>query len=568
LDCQIKLSLGYYQSALEVASSSISQHANLKENHRYGELLICYGLSLELTGDIERARLQFNHAIVHAESTTDMALASYAYRSRGDLNAYHGTIESALNDLQEAFRIASKENDKNSMSQAENSLGNLYLYIKDYSKALDSYLRVYQFSKESNNKVEMAVASFNLGKVYYLMDELAKSKKHYQESSRISLQIGDIAGVAYAERGLGKIEYELENIEESVSRLSNAKNLFDKLGDPMQVAETDMLLGTQYLKANQFQLSIEAYESAATVFEQKQSLYSLTKCYIGIAESYAAIGEYKKAYLAQRKYSHYFQKHYNQQQDNSIANLRVKFDTEIKEKENILLSEKNKLANMELDKQKQISNFKNIVLTLAASIFILLVYHIIRHIKTKKQLEILARTDPLTELANRRHIMEFAEREFSLAKRGKHYMCLLIFDIDHFKSFNDKYGHKIGDQVLIEVASRCQSLLRESDLLGRIGGEEFLILLPQTEMSTGALIAERCRQGVESIDTMDIAQGSQLTISIGVAEYNDSYESVIDMLNESDKALYRAKKNGRNQVQCAILNGTDQVGQINLFLSL
>lgn len=176
-----------------------------------------------------------------------------------------------------------------------------------------------------------------------------------------------------------------------------------------------------------------------------------------------------------------------------------------------------------------------------------LIYQIWRYIRNKRKLEFLARTDELTKLANRRHIMEFIEREFSRSQRGGACLSLVMFDIDYFKQFNDKYGHKVGDRVLQNVAKSCSKLLRKSDILGRIGGEEFLLFLPDTNEAAAFAIAERCRIAVSEIPTPFIGDEERVTISGGVITYCDSISTVDDMLNQVDMALYQAKDQDRNQ---------------------
>lgn len=167
--------------------------------------------------------------------------------------------------------------------------------------------------------------------------------------------------------------------------------------------------------------------------------------------------------------------------------------------------------------------------------------------KTKKTLEILARTDELTLLANRRHIMEFIEKEFQRSQRNGPELSLVMIDIDFFNQFNDKYGHKVGDRVLQNVAKSCLPLLRKSDILGRIGGEEFLLFLPNTNEDEAFAIAERCRKAVSEIPTPLIGDEERVTISSGVVTYHSTLNSIDDMLNKADMALYQTKKQGRNQ---------------------
>ncbi|MCX7278194.1 MAG: GGDEF domain-containing protein [Burkholderiales bacterium] len=165
----------------------------------------------------------------------------------------------------------------------------------------------------------------------------------------------------------------------------------------------------------------------------------------------------------------------------------------------------------------------------------------------------LSMTDVLTGLHNRRHFMQTAQRELDLAQRHGLPLALLILDIDHFKHVNDQHGHDVGDQVLVEVGRRCTQVLRATDLLARWGGEEFVVLLPNTGYEQAHQLAERMRETVAYSAQLYAAQGAvKVTISIGVAGTVAQQPTTLDALvQQADRALYDAKRAGRNQVWLA-----------------
>jgi diguanylate cyclase (GGDEF)-like protein/PAS domain S-box-containing protein len=169
--------------------------------------------------------------------------------------------------------------------------------------------------------------------------------------------------------------------------------------------------------------------------------------------------------------------------------------------------------------------------------------------KLKEEFKKLANTDPLTDLYNRRFFTEQAEREYHRAKRYSLSLTLFTIDIDHFKSINDKFGHPVGDQVLIEVTKKLTATLRQTDILARIGGEEFSILLPETSAQAGIVLAERIRKEQNKLTIIGDWQGAiKLSISIGVSSFLSDDESFDAMFSRADKALYQAKNYGRNKV--------------------
>jgi diguanylate cyclase len=169
----------------------------------------------------------------------------------------------------------------------------------------------------------------------------------------------------------------------------------------------------------------------------------------------------------------------------------------------------------------------------------------------EQELRHMATTDELTEISNRRHFYVRAEAELSRARRYGRNLTVLQFDLDHFKSLNDTYGHPFGDQVLKSVVTAVAGLLRASDMFGRVGGEEFAIALPETEAAFAPEIAERIRQTIEQTDIRFEDIQVPVTASIGVALLGDDDKDIEALIQRADQALYKAKSDGRNKVVLA-----------------
>ncbi|MDH3239297.1 MAG: sensor domain-containing diguanylate cyclase [Alphaproteobacteria bacterium] len=170
---------------------------------------------------------------------------------------------------------------------------------------------------------------------------------------------------------------------------------------------------------------------------------------------------------------------------------------------------------------------------------------VVREMELRK----IAALDGLTGAMSRSNYMTLCNRELARSKRHGHDMSVLVLDLDHFKNINDTYGHPAGDQVLKVIARLCLSELREHDLFGRIGGEEFSMLLPETGQKGAIEVAERTRAGIEALDILWVGHRIQITSSIGVASMNETDHTIREIISRADAALYDAKGGGRNQVQ-------------------
>jgi diguanylate cyclase (GGDEF)-like protein len=168
----------------------------------------------------------------------------------------------------------------------------------------------------------------------------------------------------------------------------------------------------------------------------------------------------------------------------------------------------------------------------------------------QRDLERLATTDTLTGALNRRRFLERGADEFTRGRRYQRPLSVLMLDIDHFKRVNDNYGHGVGDEA-IRMTVRCsQATLRTSDFIGRLGGEEFAIVLPETSALNAFTAAERVREAIaEEALSVSATEVLKLTVSIGLSWLDPSDEGIETLLAKSDVALYRAKNGGRNRVE-------------------
>jgi diguanylate cyclase (GGDEF)-like protein/PAS domain S-box-containing protein len=162
----------------------------------------------------------------------------------------------------------------------------------------------------------------------------------------------------------------------------------------------------------------------------------------------------------------------------------------------------------------------------------------------------LSHTDVLTGIYNRRYLFELAEHKFAVASRYGQALAVMMFDIDRFKNINDTYGHAIGDQMLRSVAQIARAELRSADVIGRYGGEEFIILLPMTNAAQAGLLAERIRAGVAALRVPTEKGDASVTLSIGIVERMDAFpaESLEEMFRRVDQTMYAAKQAGRNRI--------------------
>jgi diguanylate cyclase len=169
-----------------------------------------------------------------------------------------------------------------------------------------------------------------------------------------------------------------------------------------------------------------------------------------------------------------------------------------------------------------------------------------RLVELDRSLDLATRIDPLTGLTNRRHIKEMVEQEYSRAQRHNRFFSIILADIDSFKKINDTYGYNAGDDVLVEISRVFKGCVRNEDVCARWGGEEFLILLPETTIEGALAVAQKIHESVAMTEFKAYKPGIRTTISIGLSEFKPG-QALFECVNRADHALQQAKKAGKNR---------------------
>lgn len=225
-------------------------------------------------------------------------------------------------------------------------------------------------------------------------------------------------------------------------------------------------------------------------------------------------------------------------------------EARLKEQRIQLLDKDNELLTLERNLYQQQAENRYLMLLLIGSLSLILGLLTYRGLTRSKRYRKMAEYDQLTGISNRYHFTEQAQREIAHCIRAKRPVALILFDLDHFKNINDRFGHAAGDWTLRQVVLSCRNFIRHSDIFGRIGGEEFVILLTDCTAEQAVMLADICRTALADIDTSGYQQQLKVTASFGVADSNQAGYDLSALLAAADAAMYQAKLQGRNQVYC------------------
>lgn len=310
-----------------------------------------------------------------------------------------------------------------------------------------------------------------------------------------------------------------------------------------------------YHQATLAYLGVEDYTAAETlakkiVQESTDTLFSLPvqSSYYSLYQIYKKRGQLKEALDYFEAYSRAMTAYQNDRSDKLLAYNLALGQLEVKNQRIALLDKDNEVLFLQKDLFEQ--EAKQNRLFIVVLVFILVVSSTLayRGMTGRKRFKQLAEFDQLTGVSNRYHFNNQAAVALGYCEQNDKPASLILFDLDHFKAINDNYGHAVGDWALIEVVNTCRNFMRNNDIFGRIGGEEFVAVLPGCHTDKAILLAEICRDAIANIDTSGSGKKFSITASFGVTGSDCSGYQLKQMLADADYAMYRAKDAGRNKV--------------------
>ena len=348
-----------------------------------------------------------------------------------------------------------------------------------------------------------------------------------------------------------------EKIELALTRLSFAKAT-------LNVAEQYLLLVTQALLKNKatdkgndrensrdiIVLLEQATKLSAQIFEPQLHQPNFLQLHLILAENYAQQGQFDLAYLEKKSYLKKYHSYRKEKRLAMIASLEQSFEVNGKKASNSLLASQNKLkvrrvAEVQDQKATQQYNFTLIIST--AIVFMLLFF---RQLRIRNKLIRLTRTDALTGLGNRSALFEHGEHMVASFASQPEELSVLLLDLDHFKKINDNFGHHAGDKTLKVISQLVKETMRSRDVFYRLGGEEFVAILPFADCNKAKAIAMRINEKIAQHDFSSLILQSKVTVSIGVATMAPNQLTFEQVLHCADLAMYQAKELGRNSVVC------------------
>lgn len=553
LEIRARLILCDYQSERDIAAAQreiVSIDGLLAQAKRQGlraGMLDCQGQISETSGDNTKAGELYEQAVAMAADTGDDEMLAAALFSRGYLLGLQGQYAAGLADLKRAQGLYEQLKLPHHSLTALNGIAILYNRMGDYAQARHMYSQALKAQRDAGMRREQVVTLHNLGRAHENLREWATARKAFADSLEISRELNYSRAEAYALRGLAAVENGMGNPKGALEILERAQKLQRETPDARLEAQIHLARGIALHQLKHLPESVAALEDALQVFRQAASLSELQATYAELASAYAEMGNWRAGYGYLDKSRETAERQLRNQIDQRFATLKVEFDTAAKDKENALLIRENEANEKALAQGRKARSLQAAVIALTVILALLLSALALHQRRTTLRMRSLAMTDDLTGVPNRRAVL--AQLEPLLSRVDQTPCSMLIIDIDHFKSINDQHGHAEGDKALKLVATKLRVSVTEPAFVGRLGGEEFVAVLPDTGIHQATQIAEYVREQVMSIDTRRWLVDRKITVSIGVTTSMSMGDSSSSMLQRADSALYEAKRSGRNCVR-------------------
>ena len=540
------------EAALPIAESGLRGSRKADDARSTADFLNCRGYALYLLGRPGEAAIAFENAVASAEKSGAKGVLAHALALRGGSRDYHGRYDDAIADLNRAYALNVAIGDNSGKRYTLNAIANVYSdeNVGEYDKAIGYYRQLLKENQAAGLNGEVATSLFNIASAREMKGEFDAALQDYRRALAIDTASGDRVSVAEGERSIGALLVKQGKALDALPWIERALEHFIKSGDVESTARTRITRAKALHVIGRIPEAIADLDFAEQHFRAQNNTRYLAKVYEAMAQVRAAGGEWRKAYAASVAYRQAQSLLEKRAREEQTSRLRVQFDSAKKERENRALLIENAHRGEALRNAERVRSLQRLFIILGAAFFTLLAAMALQLVNKSRRLRRLAMTDELTGMPNRRKIIDFLGRELATAQYTGERLSVIAFDVDHFKRINDLYGHHAGDRVLCAITDAVGRELPVGARVGRMGGEEFLIVLPGSVASLARDVAEALRNAVRSAKYDGFADAECVTVSLGVAEaaHDDDVEM---LLRRADGAMYRAKGEGRDRTVSA-----------------
>jgi diguanylate cyclase (GGDEF)-like protein len=509
----------------------------------------CRGYALE-SSDINAAAAAYTRGLALAQRAEDPRLVGDGHVLRGGIRSLQGDQALALGDFLAAQAMYDRAHLRRRSETNLFNIGMAYRRMGFYDQAL-VYLRDSEaYARRLASYPDLYAALMQQGYAYEEQQQGEVAVRTFAQALSIA-QRADAVDRGYAHLGLANAWLARGSADRALAEVVLARRELAVDHTAEHEPMLDQTAGRALAALGRHRAAIAAFDRAEPLMRAQDTPRYLVLLHRARAASEEAVGDAGAALADLHAFEALSTRLQREAESQRITVWRMRFDAGRRDLERARLDLERRGRDQQIHALEQQRRWRGLVLLLGTLLLLALLALTLAQWREGRRLRHLALSDALTGLANRRQILRLAQQAMRDAQRDGTPLSLVSLDLDHFKQVNDRHGHAAGDAVLTRVGDAFAQALRRHDHLGRSGGEEFLALLPATDATEAAAVAERLRQAVAALDLRDVAPGLAMRTSAGVATLRDGDRRLQDLLQRADAALYRAKAAGRDRVSVA-----------------
>ncbi|MGA2190122.1 MAG: diguanylate cyclase [Steroidobacteraceae bacterium] len=471
--------------------------------------------------------------------------------TRGLLEHRQDRADLAIVTLTQAYRASSGPTLSEPHALAASVLSVVMRSMGDYAQALALNQEEIDWDMSRDATLSLSVSRFMRGQILKSSGSYGDAIAEFAEARRLSLTLNDQLGVAYADLRICEAQIGLGDLAAAQRECDSAGRIFAAANAPDSMKETLGLQARIDLGEGRADKALAGLNRVLDHDGADMPPLDVAALYESRARANAALHDYKNAYGDLREYSQRYAAATEAERHRQAGALRARFETDREIERNASLKRELAQSQEQATRQAKRLRWNAVGAVTGACVIALLMYFLAANIRYRKQMVKLASQDGLTGLPNRRRTAQFATAAVQTARTQGSALTIAILDMDHFKAINDCCGHATGDAVLKAFARVTGEALRTGDLLGRWGGEEFLLVMPESTPQVAAATLERLRTLMYGIHLPASGAGLRVSLSAGIAEFDANVRSLDDFIARADGALYAAKSAGRDCVRVA-----------------
>lgn len=539
-----------FNQAIEVVEKYIQQAKEAQDQEAVARFYYCLA-EYQAASALWSASIDtINQSIKVSQSIDHKEYWAWGLAFRCSIRSLVGEFADSLVDCLQARELYSEVNKDATGDELLFDIGIAYRRIGFYKKALEYFNKMEVVATKERLPIGQVQIALQKAFVYYDQENYSKALELQREALELVAKDPYNGQSGSARLAIATTLNKLNRFAKAKKELVLVQKSYEELGLTQGNGMIQLQMGIALDGLEQPNLAAQKFERAEALMQAGGNQRYLSILYEARAKNYEHLERDKEALLMMQKHlelSRTLDKDREQQQ---ILILRYQFDSERSELENQRLLAEKQLQEIEVEALKRAQKWQMVAIILGGILTLVLLLLIVKQFGRSKSLKKQALTDSLTGVANRRYIEDYCQQALQQAKRQQQSASIIVFDIDYFKRINDQHGHVAGDEVLKQLTAFCLQLLRDEDKIGRYGGEEFLVVLPNANLDNAHQVAERLRTGIEEIRFTSGVEFFSISISLGVAEY-DRDESMERLVERADEALYQAKAEGRNRTLVA-----------------